>query len=394
MFHRFYEKSAAQRRACLDFEGMETLAGPLNEETSLFDAMSENVIGAWRMPLGVLTSICVDGREHRIVMATEEASVVAAANRASKLINHAGGAVTFVDKPVTRAQTMLVCREDVFDWLKDEILSSKSKYLMHINLEHPHLTANGGGAFELDISKVCSDRIALRDGRKGVFMVIALSVYTADAMGANLVNSMSEKLMNILMGEYHEFAEPGMAILTNVGSGRIVRAEVSISHEILSEHAKCDGENLARRIEMASVFAENSSERAITHNKGIMNGITACTLPLGQDTRAVEAAAFDWACRSGRHLPLSRWRNDGELLNGTIEIPLVVGFAGAFRNIQPVSEAFKFDGIESYQELCSVTASVGLAQNLAALWALVTTGIQAGHMKLHARKKMHSGDEV
>ena len=386
MYHRFYDKTVVQRRECLEFENMQTLAGPLTDETTVLDTMSENVIGAWRMPLGVLTSICIDGREHRLLMATEEPSVVAAANRASTLINLAGGAFAAVDKPVTRAQIMLLCEENRFEWFKSEVLSQQSRYLSIANEGHPHLNANGGGAFALDVSMVCDDRIAMRDGRKAVFAVIWLSVHTADAMGANLVNAMAEAVMRNIVEAYHEYVEPGMAILTNDGSGRLASAEVHIPHDILSERARCDGNNLARRIEMASVFAEKSPERAITHNKGILNGMIACALPLGQDTRALGAAAFDWACRSGRHLPLCRWWNNRDQLIGKIEIPVVVGFAGAFRAFSPVSEAFKFDGIESYHELCGVLASVGLAQNLAALWALVTTGIQAGHMKLHARK--------
>ncbi|MBQ9395930.1 MAG: 3-hydroxy-3-methylglutaryl-CoA reductase [Proteobacteria bacterium] len=394
MYHRFYEKTVAQRRECLDFEGMETLAGALTDETAVLNTMSENVIGSWRLPLGVLTSICVDGREHRIAMATEEPSVVAAANRASALINLSGGVFTAADKPVTRAQIMLVCEESRFEWLKSEVLSRQFRYLSSVNEGHSHLIANGGGAFALDVTKICDDRIAMADGRKAIFAVIWLSVHTADAMGANLVNTMAEAMMNCIVDDYGDCLDPGMAILTNDGAGRIASAEVHIPHEILAERARCDGKSLARRIEMASVFAEKSPERAITHNKGILNGMIACALPLGQDTRALEAAAFDWACRSGRHLPLCRWWNDCAQLTGKIELPLTVGFAGAFRTLPQVSAAFQFDGIASYHELCGVLASVGLAQNLAALWALVTTGIQAGHLKLHARKMNCSDDNV
>ena len=178
-----------------------------------------------------------------------------------------------------------------------------------------------------------------------------------------------------------------MAILSNDGEGRMVHARVSIPFHVLEEMTGLPGEEFSQRITRASALAERSPERAVTHNKGIMNGIIAAALPLGQDTRAISASFYDCACQSGQHCPIVRWQSANNALLGETNLPLPVGFVGGFRKNAAVNAAFAFDKIESYRELCSFLAAVGMAQNLGALWALTTEGIQAGHMKLHLRKE-------
>lgn len=366
---------ALNEESCAD---LGLLAGPIDEETALFDRMSENVIGAWRLPLGVLTGIVINRREHRIAMATEEPSVIAAVNRTAVLFNAVGGIHAEADEPVTRAQIMFRVEEDSVPWVREEILRRKSRYIGIANQSNPGLTGAGGGAFELETETP-------GDG----FVVVRLLVRTMDAMGANAVNTMAEALQQAFVQEYGDAPgyERGMAILTNEGSGRLARARIELPFEMLPGE---DGAAFGHRMEMASEFALRSPDRAVTHNKGIMNGVIAAALPLGQDTRAMSASFFDAACRQGRHLPMSRWFTQDDRLNGILEMPVVAGYVGGFRHHPGVEAAFVFDGIRSYQELCHVICSVGLAQNFGALRALMTEGIQAGHMSLHARKYRQS----
>ena len=392
MISHFYNKTPSQRRQLLlenhphlSENTIRILAGELNDETFLLDKMSENIMGSCRLPLGVLTGIVVNDFEHTVAMATEEPSVIAAVNRACKLINAAGGISTQIQKPAMTAQISITLPRENIQSFQDEILKSETELLELANSCDPVLISNGGGAYKIETKCLVAGH---ETEWNECFFVIILHVYTADAMGANIVNTMAETLLREISSKYQNQynCKPVMAILSNGGHHRIVNATCKLSQSSLSEIDETLDEPLGIKIQRSSAFAELSPERAITHNKGILNGIVAAALPLGQDIRAIEAAAYDYACKDGIHKPLSRWRYYQKQLTGQISLPLVVGYIGGFKSNPAFDAAFKFANIDSYTKLCSLLAAVGLAQNLAALWALTTEGIQAGHMKLHQRK--------
>lgn len=385
MLHQFYKNSPSERRQILASQtgiAIETLAGDINEETPVLDRMSENVIGSWRLPLGLLTGLTVNSREHCVAMATEEPSVIAAVNRSAIVFNAAGGVHAFAESPVTCAQVMCVVATNAAESSVNLLMARRDSILEIANKSNPGLQNAGGGAFTLDIDITPC-------GAEKSFIVLRLHVHTIDAMGANAVNTMAEAVQNEIgqwLNETPGF-ERGMAILTNRAPGRRVTATVDIPEKILQETAReDDAHRLMHRIELASRFAEANSERAVTHNKGIMNGIIAAAIPLGQDTRAMQSAFYDAACSGQGHAPMAQWRAQNGLLTGRIELPLVVGLVGGIRQIPAVNEAFELAGIQSYRDLCGILAAIGLAQNFGALRALMTDGIQAGHMTLHARK--------
>ena len=357
-------------------EKLDILAGGLDAGIEIWDRMSENVIGAFRLPLGVLTGLIINGQEHKIAMATEEPSVVAAANRAARIINASGGISVSVPKPWMTAQIMVATSHSDADKLCSDILERKPEWMDLANRCDPQLISHDGGVFDVTVEILPPDP---GTSDEDIYIVVTLYVYTADAMGANCLNTMAECILNRIVQDYGDNyqCKRGMAILSNRAQGRVVTARCE---------AVFDNAEIASGISRASSFARRSPERAVTHNKGILNGVVAAALPLGQDTRALECAAYDFACQTGVHRPLATWIAQDNWLYGELKMPMVVGFAGRFRSIPSIDAAFDFDGIDDYQTLCSVLAGVGLAQNLAALWALSTEGIQAGHMKLHARK--------
>ncbi len=391
---RFYEQSVAERRALLLEEGLldadewVTLAGELNEDTAILDLMSENVIGAHRLPMGLLRSLVVDGVAHCVPMVTEEPSVVAAANRVSRLFNAAGGVSTVCSKPSTMVQVLFTMDREEASEAARYIIDHEEQLIALANAQDPVLIGLGGGAYHL---RAMTRRIRCGDFCTDDYMVeLALDVYTVDAMGANIVNAMGEALKAELEKAFSCFRsfQPGIAIVSNDGRGRSVRGTVYLSRAWLETYTHMDGSEFGKRIKRASDYALCCSERAVTHNKGILNGIEAAAIAFGQDTRALHAAAWCGAYRCGDIQPLAIWQWDetDQILKGQIELPLVVGFAGKFRKIPWVNAAFKLARIERYDRLCGVLAAVGLAQNLGALWALVTEGIQSGHMRLHAKK--------
>lgn len=390
MISEFYKKTPQARREALSFRRLEVLAGPIDGETRVHDRMIENVIGAWRIPLGVLTGLVVAGREHRVAMATEEPSVVAAINRAARVLNASGGIEGHVETPVTYAQILCSLDAASFEDFRAFIASEKTSLLARANETNGPLVNVGGGAFDLTLTRLNSQTCDVAD------VELCLAVHTVDAMGANAVNTMAEAIQAAICLSSERFSgfEPCMAIVSNRGDGRRVGVKVEIPYEILTKYAREAGATVARRIAKASQFAAQSAARAVTHNKGILNGIIAAATVLGQDTRAMSAAIDDWACRGGQHRPLSTWDCACDRLVGRMTLPLVVGFAGGFRQIESVDAAFEFDGIDAYKTLCLVLGGVGMAQNFAALWALTTEGIQAGHMKLHRRKADLLPDET
>jgi len=329
------------------------------------DRMIENVIGRIQVPLGIATNFLINGKDYLIPMATEEPSVVAAASNAAKMAREGGGFKASSDEPIMIGQIQLLVENP--EGAKEKILANKEKILFLANGQDPVLIGLGGGARYLEIR-------VLGNG----MVIIHLLVDVRDAMGANVVNTMCESIAPLIEeitgGKVH------LRILSNLAMKRLVRVEVKIPADDLG------GPGVVDAIILAYEFAASDPYRAVTHNKGAMNGITAVALATGNDTRAIEAGIHAYASISGEYKPISHWSKNKEgNLTGRIEIPLAVGtFGGATMN--PIARAtLKILGVKTAQELAEVMASVGLAQNLAALKALSTEGIQRGHMSLHAR---------
>jgi len=357
--------------------------GGLTDEQA--NRMVENVLGVMSLPLGLCVNLRVDGRDCLVPMAIEEPSVVAAASFAAKLLRAGGGVTCEVTPPHMVGQIQLL---DVPDAAVAEgrVLDAKAELLALANEGHPSLVAAGGGAIDVEVHHLAP--LAETEGRFadpcGPMMIVHVVVDVRDAMGANAINTMCERLAPRILELTG--GRDGLKILTNLTDRRMVRARGRVPFAAL-EGRGCDSPaELARGIEEASVFAERDPYRAATHNKGIMNGVDSVLLAFGQDWRAVEAGAHAFAARSGRYTALARWRVDGESLVGELEMPLAVGTVGGVARIHPtVKVARRVAHVNAAAELAAVTAAVGLAQNLSALRAMVAEGIQRGHMRMHAR---------
>lgn len=372
----FYKLSAGERlKKVKEFSGLndeecKLLAG---EGLKLDEAcrMIENVIGTIEIPLGIATNFRINGKDYLIPMAIEEPSVVAAASNAAKMARVKGGFKTGSTEPVMIGQVQIAGLEDAFA-AKKTIDSHKKSLVKMANEQDPTLVKYGGGAKEMETRVI--------DTIKGKMLIVHLLVDCRDAMGANAVNTMAEALAPIM--EELTGGEVYLRIISNLAVHRLARAEAVFAKEALG------GEQAVEAILNAYAFALADSYRAATHNKGIMNGITAMVLATGNDTRAVEAGAHAYASMTaGRYVPLTSWEKngDGDLV-GRIEIPLAVGLVGGATKTHPVARtSVKILGVKTARELAEIMAAVGLAQNLAALKALVTEGIQRGHMELHAR---------
>jgi len=331
----------------------------------LADRMIENVIGRIQIPLGIATNFLINGKDYLIPMATEEPSVVAAASNAAKIAREGEGFKASSDEPIMIGQIQIIVKnpEDA----KEKILANKEKIISLANDQDSVLVGLGGGAKDLEV------RIL------GNGMVIThLLVDVRDAMGANVVNTMCERVAPLI--EELSGGKVHLKILSNLTVKRMAKAEVKIPPSALG------GPEVVDAIALAYEFANSDPYRAVTHNKGVMNGITAVALATGNDTRAIEAGIHCYASMGGEYKPVSHWNKDekGNLI-GRIKIPLAVGtFGGATTN--PIAKTnLKILGVKTARELAEVIASVGLAQNLAAIKALSTEGIQRGHMSLHAK---------
>ena len=346
--------------------------GGIDAETA--DKFVENVLGTYALPYGVALNVRVDGHDHVVPMVVEEPSVVAAASNAAKMVRQGGGFTSEVDAPLMISQIQIVDVGDVpraieaIDARAIEILSRADESI-------PGLVARGGGARSVEARQLgeASDRM----------MVVHVVVDCRDAMGANLVNTVAEavadRLAEIARGKV------GLRILTNLCDKRLVRVTCRVPADALATD-DMDGEDVIDGIVNASRFAELDPYRAATHNKGLMNGIDAVVLATGNDWRAVEAGAHAYAARSGRYSPLSIWRRDGNDLVGKVELPLALGTVGGTLRVHPGARlSLRMLNITTASELAAIAASIGLANNLAALRALATDGIQRGHMAQHAR---------
>lgn len=335
------------------------------------DHMIENVVGVVGVPLGVATNFVVNGRELLIPMATEEASVVAAASNAAKVARIHGGFVTSSTDPVMQAQIQIV---DVADPEAGRVrlLEAREELTALADAQDPRLVELGGGVRDLTVRIVAS--------RAGRYVVAHLVVDVRDAMGANAVNTMAEAVA----GRAAEIAggRPLLRILTNKADLRLSRARAVFDAQALG------GVDVVDDIVHAAAFAEADPYRAATHNKGIMNGISAVVLATGNDTRAVEAGAHSHAVSpAGTYTALSRFERDaaGNVV-ASMELPMPVGLVGGATKVHPAAQAaLALLGVRTAAELAEIIVAVGLAQNVAAVRALATDGIQRGHMALHAR---------
>lgn len=372
----FYKKSIKERLELvaklvgLTSEEVRLLENFGNLEERIADAMIENVIGGMTYPFAIATNFKINGRDVLVPMVIEESSVVAAASNAAKMLREGDGILALADKQYMIGQIHLVnVTAPQYKALK--ILEHKEEILDHANQQDPVLVKLGGGARDLEVRVV--------ETRKGPAIVVHLIVNVLDAMGANAVNTMAEAVAPML--EKITGGKVMLRIISNNAVYRLARAWVKSSPENVG------GKEAAERIVWASILAEADPYRAVTHNKGIMNGIIAVALATAQDHRAIESGAHAYAARTGVYKPLSYWEldEDGNLV-GSLELPLQVGIVGGAVKVHPIAQiALKIMGVKTARELAEIMAAVGLAQNLAALRALVTEGIQRGHMKLHAK---------
>ena len=341
------------------------------------DHMVENVIGTFALPLGIGLNFQVNGKDVLVPMAIEEPSVVAGASFMAKLVRAGGGFQATTTAPLMIGQ-MQVIEVPNLNEARFKLYEHKSELLAEADEIDPVLKKFGGGARDLEV------RI-IDDSPIGGFLVVHLIYDVRDAMGANAVNTACERLAPhveaITGGKVH------LRILSNLADKRLARARCTVP---LNELAfdRFSGEEVRDGIIAAYAFAAADPYRAATHNKGIMNGVDAVVIATGNDWRAIEAGAHAYAARSGKYTSLSTWGKDADgNLVGTLEMPMAVGIIGGATKVHPAAQAaVKLMGVKTASELAEIIVSVGLAQNLAALRALATEGIQRGHMSLHARQ--------
>lgn len=339
-------------------------------DTEIADRMIENVIGVFELPLGIATNFVINGKDYLIPMAIEESSVVAAASNAARIARVRGGFRASTTDPVMIGQIQLLKIEDM-DSAVDAINREKKRLLEVANAQDKTLVSFGGGARDIEV------RI-LGEGNEKM-MVLHLLVDVRDAMGANAVNTMCEALAPIV--EEITGGKTRLKILSNLADKRLAKAEAVFDKDTIG------GEKVVDAFLEGYRFAVLDPYRAATHNKGIMNGIDAVVIATGNDWRAIEAGAHSYAARDGRYKPLTEYWKDSEgNLVGRIELPVAIGTVGGASSLHRKAQLCKkILGVKTASELAQVIASVGLAQNFAALLALSTVGIQKGHMELHAQ---------
>ena len=376
------DKSPAQRLAnlgecsSLSDEDLSNLAGESSLPVEVADGMIENVIGKFELPMGVATNFVVNGRDYLIPMAVEEPSVVAAASYMARLARENGGFSATSTDPIMRAQVQIVGIPDL-DKANNQIMAEKAAIIEAANARDTVLVGLGGGCKDIEIH-------TFPETEAGPMLVMHLLVDVRDAMGANTVNTMAEIIAPMV--ESLSGGEVRLRILSNLADLRVTKAKVTLTPELLTTKDYA-GERVIKGILEAYAFAAVDPYRAATHNKGIMNGIDPVVVATGNDWRAIEAGAHAFAARNGRYTSLSKWQKGerGELI-GTLELPMALGLVGGATKTHPAAQAaLKLMNVHSANELSQIVTSVGLAQNLAALRALATEGIQRGHMALHAR---------
>lgn len=334
------------------------------------DRMLENAIGTIELPVSIAVNFLINDDDYLIPMSIEESSVVAAASNGAKIARSKGGFKTESTPPHMIGQIQVTELENIEE-ARESIESNREKILELANQQDPVLVDLGGGAKDLEIREI--------DTKSGEMLIVHLIIDTRDAMGANVVNTMSESVAPLI--EKITDGKTLLRIVSNLAEKRICRAKAVFDKDEMGGEETVDG------ILKAYHFADADPYRCATHNKGIMNGIQAVALATGNDTRALEAGAHAYATLDGGYNSLTKWEKneDGDLV-GEIEIPISAGIIGGATKINPVAEiSLKILNVDSAKEFGEVMAAVGLAQNFAALRALASEGIQEGHMKLHAR---------
>lgn len=358
----------------------------------LASSMIENVIGKFELPMGIAANFTVNGRDCLIPMVVEEPSIVAAASYMAKLARDNGGFRTSSTEPLMRAQVQIVGLTSV-EQARDVLLANRAEIIELANTKDKFLISLGGGCKDIEVH-------VFENSAVGPMVVMHLIVNVCDAMGANTVNTMAETVTPLV--EKLTGGQVRLRILSNLADLRLATAEMTVRPDQLKQEA-FSGEEVIERMLEAYEFAAIDPYRAATHNKGIMNGIDPVIVATGNDWRAVEAGAHAYAVKDGRYTSLSQWRKDenGNLV-GRIELPMAVGLVGGATKTHPLAQlSLKLLGVKSADELGEIIAAVGLAQNMAAMRALATEGIQRGHMALHARNiavvagaEPHEVDEV
>lgn len=392
---RFYDLSLEERlqqvgaESGLAAEELAALGGSAGLSPAQADHMIENVVGIYSLPLGIARNFVVNGREVLVPMVLEEPSVVAGASFMAKLAKAGGGFTASADEPHMIGQMQIVELPDPAA-ARLRLLAEKDALLAEVARADPVLARLGGGPVDLEVRLI-------EESPVGPFLVLHLIYDVRDAMGANAINTATERLtpsvQKISGGRVH------LRILSNLADRRLARAACTIPLPQLAFN-EFSAEQVRDGVIAAWAFAAADPYRAATHNKGIMNGVDAVVLATANDWRAVEAGAHAYAARSGRYTSLSTWGMDEKgNLTGFLEMPMAVGIVGGATRVHPSARAaLKLIGIQSARELAEIIVSVGLAQNLAALRALATEGIQRGHMGLHARQVAiaagAAGDEV
>ncbi|GFN42115.1 MAG: 3-hydroxy-3-methylglutaryl-coenzyme A reductase [Marine Group I thaumarchaeote] len=371
---KFFEKSQKERLdivknfANLSQEELEILenSGGITFENA--DKMIENAIGTFSLPLGIATNFKINDKDYLVPMVIEEPSVIAAASKAAKIARIKGGFKVDADESYSIGQIQVLNADST---AISKIEESSKEILEIANLQSNTLSKIGKGAKEVSCREIQTD--------SGKMLIVELLIDVGDAMGANVTNSMCEAVAPLI--EKLSGGKTLLRILSNYSTRRMVKATAVFDKEGVG------GEEIVDNIILAFQFAANDVYRAVTHNKGVMNGIISVANATGQDSRAIEAAANAYAARSGKYSSLTEWSKDAEgNLVGKLELPLSVGIVGGIIKVHPIAKiCTKILGVTSAKELACVITATGLAQNFSALRALVTEGIQKSHMKLHAR---------
>lgn len=374
---RFFEKDRKERLRIVrefanlsddDLKILEDESGGITFDNA--DKMVENAIGTFALPMGIATSFQVNGKDYLVPMAIEEPSVIAAASKGAKTARPKGGFTAMCDESYSIGQVQVLDVSDTDDAIKN-IQKNQKRILDTANSKSSTLSKINKGAKEV------SCRII--ETPSGEMLIAELLIDVGDAMGANVTNSMCEAVTPII--EEITGGRCLLRILSNYSTRRMAKATAVFDKEAVG------GEEIVDNIILAYQFADNDVYRAVTHNKGILNGVIAVANATGQDSRAIEAAANAYAASSGRYRSLTRWKKDtdGNLV-GELEMPMSVGIVGGIINVHPMAKVCaKILGVQSASELACVMVSAGLAQNFSAIRALATEGIQKGHMRLHAR---------
>ncbi|MEK6981211.1 MAG: hydroxymethylglutaryl-CoA reductase, degradative [Thermoproteota archaeon] len=373
---KFFEKTRKERLdivgsfANLSAEELEILQsndGGISFEKA--DNMVENAIGTFSLPLGVATSFKINGKDYLVPMVIEEPSVIAAASKGAKIARIRGGFEATADESYSIGQIQVLDAD--INLAVKKILESSKEIINLANSKSNTLSKMNKGAKEVSCKEINTPL--------GKMLIVELLIDVGDAMGANITNTMCEAVSPLL--EKITGGRTLLRILSNYSTRRIARVTA------VFDKKEIGGEDVVDDIILAYQFADNDVYRAVTHNKGIMNGIIAVANATGQDSRAIEAAANAYAARSGQYRSLSKWTkdNNGNLV-GSLELPLSVGIIGGIANVHPIAKVcMKILRVSSAQELACVMTATGLAQNYSAIRALATEGIQKGHMRLHAR---------